>query len=469
MLSHPRGRFASALVIAVVAGAALVTTVGAAATSPAPKVTSLTVTSGPSSGGTRVTVKGADLNHVVAVTFDGIKGTSLKVSGSHTSLQITTPLHAAGAAHVRVKTTSGTSALGTKDLYTFRTYTSIATGSFHTCAVGKGAVRCWGSNAYGELGDNTTTDSSVPIKVHGLAHVVAVTAGGSHSCALITDGTVRCWGYNAYGQLGNNTTTDSHLPVKVSGLTQVVALSAGLDHTCALLANGTASCWGLNNVGQLGDGTTAMPLVPVKVHSLTHVTSIGAGGESTCALQSDAIVSCWGLNNHGQLGDGTTNDAHAPIRVLHISHPKALSVGSFSACALVSGGAVRCWGSGGVGELGNGGTTDSSTAVAVASLSKASALSSGGGESCAIVRGQTFCWGYNIYGQVGDGTTADTGRLTPAAVGQLGTSTEISAGGEHTCARLATGSLRCWGYNLDGELGNGTTTNSALPVSVIGL
>jgi len=141
----------------------------------------------------------------------------------------------------------------------------IAAGYSHTCALVNGGVQCWGDNSLGELGNNSTADSLVPVPVTGLAgDVQAVAAGAGHTCALVNGG-VQCWGINGNGQLGNNSTADSHVPVPVTGLVSgVQALTAGTFHTCALV-NAGVQCWGANFSGQLGNNSTADSHVPVSV------------------------------------------------------------------------------------------------------------------------------------------------------------------------------------------------------------
>jgi alpha-tubulin suppressor-like RCC1 family protein len=477
--SRPRRTvFARATAIAAVTGTVLLAVAGgASATVKAgkPSVTAVSAASGPSTGGTRVTVKGTNLSHVTAVTFDGRKGTNIKVSATHKSLLVTTPTHDAGQVHVRVKTTADTSGLGNKDLFTYRTYASLAAGYLHTCAVSGGEVRCWGFNESGQLGNNTTTDAETPVVVKGLTHVVSVSAGGnpgtdvSQSCALVDDGTVRCWGDNTYGQLGTGTTVSSHVPVKVKGLSKVVAIAVGGgDHVCALIADGTARCWGYNGAGELGNGTTTNAQVPVKVSRLTHAIAMAINNGYSCALVVDGTVRCWGYNANGQLGNGTTAQALKPVQVHGVTRASGLSAGWLTACAVVFRGAVRCWGNGDNGDLGNGGTSDSHTASLVAGLTGATAVSSGSHHSCALVRGHVFCWGRNIEGEIGDGIATPSPRLTPTGVARLGTTSSVSTGALHTCAQLTTGSVRCWGSNAHGELGNGTTNDSPLPVPVSG-
>jgi alpha-tubulin suppressor-like RCC1 family protein len=342
---------------------------------------------------------------------------------------------------------------------------AISTGTDHSCGLtSKGGVACWGSNGFGQLGNGTTTKSPVPVEVVGLGSgVVAITTGGEHTCALTGSGGVRCWGNNSDGELGTGTTVRSIVPVGVVGLAGgVKALSAGVAHTCALTSGGGLRCWGDNRYGQLGTGTTVGSLTPVDVVGLSSgVRAISAGGENTCAVTTAGGVLCWGYNGTGALGDGTTTSSSVPVSVASLaSGIAAVSVNGQHPCALTSVGGVTCWG-GGVGYKGTApvdvpGLTSGVCAIAV-----------GYQQLCALrSNGLVKCWGVNPDRELVDGSWTNP-WTSPAAVPALrGKMNAIAAGGGHACAITSIGAVWCWGANTFGQLGNGTTSDSAVPVPV---
>jgi alpha-tubulin suppressor-like RCC1 family protein len=247
----------------------------------------------------------------------------------------------------------------------------VSAGQNHTCAVtAGGGVKCWGFNGNGRLGDGTTAPSTLPVNVSGLASdVVRVRSGGFHTCALTTSGGVKCWGWNVFGQLGNGTNVDSSVPVDVSGLPSGVAqISAGGDHTCALTTAGGVKCWGFNGSGQLGDGSTATNSAPVDVSGLTTgVAQVATGTFHTCALTTAGGVKCWGNNGSGRLGDGTFTTRTTPVNVTGLTSGVAqIYGGGDHTCALTTSGGLKCWGLNTFGQVGDGTNVTRTTPVNVA-------------------------------------------------------------------------------------------------------
>lgn len=341
------------------------------------------------------------------------------------------------------------------------TVSEVSAGMSHTCArLADGTVDCWGDNEWGQLGDGTTADSPVPRSVFGLAGVKQVSAGGDHTCALLAAGTVECWGKNGSGQLGDGTTTSISTPVAVSGLNDVTQVGAGLEHTCALLASGTVECWGAGGSGQLGDGGTESHPTPVPVSGLAGVATIAAGWNYTCASHSGSgEVECWGADNGGQLGDGGNTASPVPVPVPGVTGATRLGAGDLYTCAAVAA-EVECWG-----QLNPEGETTNPNPTPEALAGPPVQLAVGGFHACALLIASVECWGNDGFGQLGDGVVG--GELEPPApVAGLVGAQLLSAGGFHTCAMVDGGEVECWGANESGQLGDGSTADSPLPVRV---
>jgi alpha-tubulin suppressor-like RCC1 family protein len=353
--------------------------------------------------------------------------------------------------------------------------TAVAAGGYHTCAIVSGGERCWGYAFYGQLGDNSLSNSLVPVAVSGLAGgVTAIAAGVYHSCALATVGGLhetRCWGDNVDGEMGLDDVIFQTQPVAVVGLSSgATALTKGpyAQHSCAIVS-GAAKCWGLNDDGELGNGTFVDSSVPFGVSGLTSgVSMIATGASHTCAVVNSKAI-CWGGNATGQLGNGSTNDSATPVTAIG-ANVTAVSAGFAHSCAIVSGG-VKCWGNNQSGELGNGSTSESNTPVSVQGLTgTAVSIAIGVAHTCAAMStGKVQCWGYNSNGQLGNGTNTPTGTNPPATVSNIASgATAVAAGGYHTCA-IVSGGVQCWGDGQAGQLGYGPLNDSFVPVAATGL
>jgi alpha-tubulin suppressor-like RCC1 family protein len=297
----------------------------------------------------------------------------------------------------------------------------------------------------------------------------ATVAGGDfHTLVLrTTDNTVWAWGLNYDGQLGDNTTAQRMTPIQVTTLSGVVAVAAGAKHSLALTSAGVLYAWGDNQYGQIGNGNNTDQKLPVQV--MTGVALVAAGDYHTIALKSDGTFYTWGRNNEGQLADGGTTDRNSPYQVTGLGLVSAIAGGGSHTLVVLVGGSMKSWGKNSNGQLGDGSTYARATSpVAVSTVT--TATSAAGGSAFSFARnaaGTLHAWGYNSNGQLGFGDT--TQRPTPT---QLTTPTSVAAvatGDYHTIALLDDGSVMAWGNNSYGSVGDGTGVQRTSPVVVPGL
>ena len=315
-------------------------------------------------------------------------------------------------------------------------------------------------------------------------------------CGVGSDQMAYCWGANNFGQLGNGTLSASTVPTAVStsgalaGKTIISLISVQGDNAhCAIASDNQAYCWGYNPLGGLGNGTTNNSSVPVAVSTSgvlsgkTIKTIAGGGGNVTCAIASDNQAYCWGTGSGGSLGNNSSSDSSVPVAVstsgvLSGKTLTNISVGNGHVCALDTAGKAYCWGSNSQGQLGNGSTTSSSVPVAVSTSGVLNgktlvSISLSNDFGCALdTAGKAYCWGGSgSSGELGNGST--TGSTVPVAVSTTGVLngkalTSISSAGayEHVCALDTSGKAYCWGNNAYNVFCDGTSTNSSVPVAV---
>ena len=357
----------------------------------------------------------------------------------------------------------------------------VSAGGDHSCYTTPtdNVVTCWGYNAFGQIGSGDIFDPSDPAIVRSDFRAASVAAGKRHSCMIIDsdDSNVSCWGADRYGQIGDGVVPqwDVRTPVAIKGLSGVVQLALGYDFSCALTGDLSVSCWGVDTVGQLGRGDEvndpgypdAHP-EPSVVDGLNQPNDVSAGNGHACAVVRFGIVNCWGRGDNGQLGNAATNDSSSPLQVQDFDGTsmarqaqQVVASDAFS-CALTVSGVVRCWGKNDEGELGVATSSVASSpvpvTVAVPGLSRVTQITAGDHHVCVVgdPGAQVACWGSNTAGQLGDGGTTD--RFSPRLISGIGSVVDISAGGDHTCARSVRSGVEtvsCWGDNAYGQIGSG--------------
>ena len=343
----------------------------------------------------------------------------------------------------------------------------VAAGGQNTMAIrADGSLWGWGSNSEGRLGDGTTPYRLTPVKI--MEGVASVSTGWYHGTAIKTDGSLWAWGRNNYGQIGDGTATNRNIPVKImEGV--VASVSLGSDYTIAIKTDGSLWAWGHNDYGQLGDGTTTDRRIPTPVAIPNPVASVLTGltnRNSAMAIDIYGGLWAWGNNQSGRLGDGTTTiRITSPVKIL--DSVASVSMGDSHTMAIKTDGSLWAWGSNGYGRLGDGTTTNFRlTPIPVEIQGSVASVSAGNSYTMAIkADGSLWAWGYNGQGELGDGTT--TNRFTPVEILNSVASVSVVFGSAYTKAIKIDGSLWAWGRNSNGQLGDGTTIDRHTPVKIM--
>lgn len=346
----------------------------------------------------------------------------------------------------------------------------------------------FGSTLYGsttlEISCNPIeTDLSLSVSI--IPQFIQIASGATHTCGIqLGSQQILCWGDNGNGQLGDGTTTHRAVPTPLQASFASMAfaqVSAGGNTTCAITSTGTMLCWGSNSYGQIGDSTNTARFVPTALEgsfTSTLWTKVDVGSNSTCAIRNDGRLFCWGQGSQGQLGFGNTFNSMIPQALTTSGGFNTMSfidvsVGGTHVCGINSLNIIYCWGSGAQGQLGRGTSSNSSIPIQLHTsfmLTEWSQITTGNQHTCAIRLADSlvFCWGANINGQLGDGTTIGQNIPTPLdAVGSWDVTPFVKL---HTTQSATCGlrqgapqKMACWGNNSFGQLGHGdlSTINSS--------
>ena len=368
---------------------------------------------------------------------------------------------------------------------------TMALGGDFGCLLTREQVYCWGAGDDGQLGDNLRSSSNRPQKIADMATSSApaiLAVGEDNACVGMADGALWCWGVGRNGILSNEALRDSPRPIQIAifngSTTAARAVAVGAHHACAIADDASMWCWGYSGSGQVGINVIDEPdsepstIIPTKIAdhpSNAEVVDIAAGGYHTCAVYGDGRVSCWGYGEYGQLGtecafngDGESNDCAedvaSPVILNYFDGTSAsktassVDAGLFHTCVISVNGQLYCFGYGASGQLGNGLNYSYSLPQHVGYLrGSVLAVALGEDHSCALtIARRVFCFGDNEYGQLGNGSTAssvvpvevDFSRYDPhpALAG-------VAVGKHHSCAWDEQGAWWCWGDNSSGQLG----------------
>lgn len=338
-------------------------------------------------------------------------------------------------------------------------YVQVAAGSHVSCRIDSdGAARCWGALEFDEMALSDDRLSIPGVRWN------SISVGLHNLCGIDIAGGAWCLGQNPTGQLGNGTAAASTTSaVRVAGGLVFTAISVGA-HSCGITADGSAWCWGQGDNGQLGNDSNVNSAVPVQVAGALAFRSISVGLLHTCGISADGRAWCWGSNELAEFADEARLVVFKPLAMAGEVRFETIATGYAHSCALATGGAVYCWGQNEMGELGDGTNRDHSAPVRVLGEQRFVRLTTGiGSHNCALTaEGTAWCWGYNDDGQLGNGSKSGSSR--PVAVSGGLKFVSISAGRSHTCAVARDDAVWCWGGH--GGLGIARKDGSIVPVRV---
>ena len=379
-------------------------------------------------------------------------------------------------------------------------WAQVAAGDQFTCALTtQGAAWCWGSALFGQLGNNTTTPSPVPVAVAGAHVFTTISAGSDHACAIDGSGNTWCWGLNDFSELGSATgpcnpgfafAFCARVPRAVEQAPLFASVAVSGYASCGVTAAGEVFCWGWSDHGQIGSIPVGEEIDhPTKITGGALFLSVSLDIYHACGLTLAHAISCWGSDDHGQLSTDTASTVRCgsgigefdctatPVASAPGLVASRISTGSTHTCAIDADGGSWCWGSNQYGVLGNDNILRSGSPVPVLGGQVFASIDAGEAHTCALtVEGDAWCWGVNSVGQLGVASVGEAcpafGSAAPCAtkpirVASAESFTQISAGSGHTCGVTTQGEILCWGLGSAGQLGNGGKSSTATPTLVM--
>jgi len=347
--------------------------------------------------------------------------------------------------------------------------TTVSTSYFHTCAISRGALFCWGKNDDGQLGLGDTAPHRTPMRVGNDADWADVQVAEVSSLGRKSDGTIWSFGGNDRGQLGQGDLMARNKPTPIGNDADWIAIATRFDHACALKVDGTVWCWGAGNEGQLGQNEPGRDGLdrtePTKITTLNDVAMVDTGQGHTCAILRNRTLWCWGRNTSSILsqGEGTPERIKHPVQVEQAADWQRIRAGQSGSCGL-RGGRVYCWGK--VNDHSQPGSpedTDVPVPTDIGGPKGAIDLTFNTFGGCLFdAQGAGACWGRNQEGQLGLGDAEVRNDVVALPIGGW---TWLSAGWFSTCG-VNDGQVWCTGENKDGQIGLGSVSRVSSFVKV---